>query len=373
MLNAGQTLEALLEKRKQEGLLRALQFGQALTDFCSNDYLGFARNTELAERAKDLLSNEPHRINGSTGSRLIRGNTAYAEKLEQQIALFHHAEAALLFNSGYDANLGFFSAVPRRTDTVLYDRNIHASIRDGIRLSGARSFAFQHNSPEDLAEFRLKVTGNVFVAVESVYSMDGDLAPLDAIAEVCRILGWNLVVDEAHALGVMGASGEGLAGSHLATDCFARVYTYGKAMGAHGAAIVGSSILREYLLNFARSFIYTTALPPAAHALIEAGYALLREHPEARIWLHDQIAYFNQNKPAHLDFTNQESAIQTLITGGNENTLKWAEEFRKAGLDVRAILSPTVPAGQERLRISLHAFNTREEIDLLLSLLQQMR
>jgi 8-amino-7-oxononanoate synthase len=372
MSDAGQTLEALLKKRKQEGRLRSLLSNDQLTDFCSNDYLGFARNPLLAQLAERLMPDDPQRINGSGGSRLIRGNSAYAEKMEQQIACFHHAEAALLFNSGYDANLGFFSSVPQRTDTVLYDRLIHASIRDGIRLSGARAYAFRHNDVEDLLRLKDRVSGNVFVAVESVYSMDGDLAPLQAISEVCRKQGWHLVVDEAHAIGIFGQSGEGRVNRKLAADCFARIYTYGKAMGVHGAAIVGTSVLREYLINFARSFIYTTALPTHSIALIEAAYQLLREDASARAQLHELINYFQVNKPGHLNINSGASAIQTLITTGNENTMKLAGQFRNAGLDVRAILSPTVPAGQERLRISLHAFNSTKEIGSLIELLNRI-
>jgi 8-amino-7-oxononanoate synthase len=372
MSDAGQTLEALLKKRKQEGRLRSLLSNDQLTDFCSNDYLGFARNPLLAQLAERLMPDDPQRINGSGGSRLIRGNSAYAEKMEQQIACFHHAEAALLFNSGYDANLGFFSSVPQRTDTVLYDRLIHASIRDGIRLSGARAYGFRHNDVEDLLRLKDRVSGNVFVAVESVYSMDGDLAPLQAISEVCRKQGWHLVVDEAHAIGIFGQSGEGRVNRKLAADCFARIYTYGKAMGAHGAAIVGTSVLREYLINFARSFIYTTALPTHSIALIEAAYQLLREDASARAQLHELINYFQVNKPGHLNINSGASAIQTLITTGNENTMKLAGQLRNAGLDVRAILSPTVPAGQERLRISLHAFNSTKEIGSLIELLNRI-
>jgi len=369
MLSAAQALEALLDKRRSQGLLRTLRSDNHLIDFCSNDYLGFARNPKLEERARNLLEGEIFRLNGSTGSRLIRGNTTYVEDLEKRIAGLHSAEAALLFNSGYDANIGLFASVPQRADTVLYDRAIHASIRDGIRLSGARSFGFEHNAPDDLRRLHPRVSGNVFVAVESVYSMDGDLAPLNEIMEVCREFGWNLMVDEAHAIGVFGEHGAGLVNKEMAVECFARIYTYGKAMGAHGAAVVGSDALRRYLINFARSFIYTTALPPASHALIDAAYQLAREAPEYQVDLHRNIEYFNRMKPSQLPFSEGNSPIKTLVLGENEKALKLAEQFRLSGMDVRAILSPTVPKGKELVRISLHAFNSRKELDSLLQLL----
>lgn len=370
MQSEAHPLQALLEKRKQEGLLRVLRHNTGLVDFCSNDYLGFARNRVLAELAADFLKEEAEYMNGSTGSRLITGNTVLAEQLEVLIAAYHHTDAALLFNSGYDANLGFFSAVPQRGDTIFYDQLVHASIRDGMRLSWAKTFSFRHNDLSDLQRLAARASGNVYVAVESVYSMDGDLAPLDALAAICRKNGWHLVVDEAHATGVFGPQGEGLVNKALAPHCFARIYTYGKAMGVHGAAIAGSELLKDYLVNFARSFIYTTALPAHSLAMIQAAYTMMAKAMEERKKLHDNIAYFNSGMTAKLDFIPRPSAIQSVITGGNEHTRQIAAHIQTQGFDVRAILSPTVPSGQERLRICLHAFNTQEEIDRFIEFLK---
>ena len=369
MQSEAHPLLAMLEKRKRAGLLRVLQQNTGLVDFCSNDYLGFARNRVLAELAADFLKEEAEYMNGSTGSRLITGNTVLAEQLEVLIAAYHHTDAALLFNSGYDANLGFFSAVPQRGDTIFYDQLVHASIRDGVRLSGAKAYSFRHNNMDDLQRLASRALGNVFVAVESVYSMDGDLAPLETLVAICRENGWHLVVDEAHATGVFGQQGEGLVNQTLARDCFARMYTYGKAMGVHGAAVVGSEVLKDYLVNFARSFIYTTALGPHSVAMIKAAYTMLPKAVEERKKLQENIAYFSSRMKANLNFIPQPSAIQSLLTGGNENSRQIATHIQSQGFDVRAILSPTVPSGQERLRICLHAFNTQEEIDALIAFL----
>lgn len=360
------TLAGKLSRRKEENAFRELTLTGDLIDFCSNDYLGFARNASLQELARQLTPEDPYRLNGSTGSRLIRGNTTFAEELEQEIAQYHSAEAALLFNSGYDANLGFFSAVPQRGDTIFYDRLIHASIRDGIRLSTAQSRAFRHNDVDDLRRQLAEAKGTVFVAVESVYSMDGDMAPLVELAGLCREEGLHLVVDEAHAIGVFGEKGEGLVTDPEA--CYARIYTYGKAMGCHGAAIAGSSLLSDYLVNFCRSFIYTTALPPSSHAAIRAAYQLLGNARQEREQLQRLITQFTNWKQAHpeLGFTNSPSAVQCIIVPGNGQVRRLAAEIREQGFDVRAVLSPTVPVGEERIRICLHAFNTQEELKILL-------
>src|SRR5688572_20783050 len=219
---------------------------------------------------------------GSTGSRLFSGNTNFTEEAERQIALFHHAESALIFNSGYDANLGILSSVPQQNDLILYDELVHGSVHDGIRLSKATHYKFRHNdlsSLEELIHRHQKNYENVYVVVESVYALDGDTAPLLELVEICKpSKNIFLIVDEAHAIGVFGNQGRGLCNA-LAIEhkCFARIYTYGKAMGCHGAAIVGSEVLRTFLINFARSFIYTTALPYYCIDAIRHAYQLLIE------------------------------------------------------------------------------------------------
>ena len=293
MHSAEEQLRLSLDERKSKHSLRSLTVSKGLVDFCSNDYLGFSRSEILREKIQQAEKENPSDRTGSTGSRLISGNTRFCEEIENRIAKFHHAEAGLIFNSGYDANLGIFSSVPERNDTILYDQLVHASIRDGIRLSYAHAFSFKHNDLEDLGR-RLKVaTGNIFVAVESIYSMDGDCAPLVEMSELCRQYGANLIVDEAHASGVFGRCGEGkVVELGLENQVFARLHTFGKALGCHGAIVVGSETLRSYLVNFARSFIYTTALPFHSLLSISCAYDLLASKDEELTKLKSKISYF---------------------------------------------------------------------------------
>lgn len=362
-------LSGLLNERRSKGLFRALKQQYPAIDFSSNDYLGFSRN--------HLLINELNGFKnagaGSTGSRLISGNSQFFDDTEAQVAAFHGAEAALLFNSGYDANVGLLSSVPQKNDLVLSDELIHASIYDGIRLSYARHYKFRHNDLEDLSDLLARHSGkftNIYIAVESVYSMDGDFAPLREIVSLCHKHGAYLVVDEAHAIGVFGAQGRGLCRQlGIENNCFARVYTYGKAMGCHGAAIVGSSLLRDYLVNFARSFIYTTAMPGHSLQMIRAAYRLLQS-TDAIAQLKENIAYFNEGIRADEAFIPSESAIHCRIITGNDRVQAAEEQLASADLFAKSIKSPTVKQGQERIRFCLHAFNTKAEIDLLLRTLK---
>jgi len=352
-----------LSQRQAQHALRELKLpAPHMVDFCSNDYLGIARSAAMQEAVHTLLMERPY-MHGSTGSRLLAGNYAWIEEAEQNLAAFHAAKAGLIYNSGYDANVGLFSCVPQKEDTVIYDQLIHASIRDGIRLSRAQAFSFLHNDVADLEKKLQRATGNVFVAVESVYSMDGDMAPLKEMAAVCEKAGAHLIVDEAHATGVVGEQGEGLVQAlGLAAQCFARVHTFGKAVGCHGAIVLGSDELRKYLVNFSRAFIYTTALPPTAVAAIMASYNLFPYMKEARTHLAALIARFRQATHT-LQVLPSETPIQIVLTPGNEFTRRQAAALQAANLDIRPILHPTVPKGQERLRIVLHSFNTFEEVD----------
>lgn len=358
-----------LQQRREQHAFRQLKLPRAgAVDFCSNDYLGLAGSAAMQEAVHTLLQERPY-MHGSTGSRLLAGNYAWIEEAESMLATFHQSPAALIYNSGYDANVGVFSAIPQKGDTVIYDQLIHASIRDGIRLSRAQAFSFIHNDVEDLGKKLQNATGNVFVAVESVYSMDGDMAPLADIAALCEKTGAHLVVDEAHATGVTGPKGEGLV-QHLQLQelCFARVHTFGKAVGCHGAVVLGSIHLRDYLINFSRSFIYTTALPATAIAAIIASYELFPYMTTARAQLSSLIAHFRQGV-ATLDTLPSETPVQVVLSPGNAATRAQAASLQESGLDVRPILHPTVPKGKERLRIVLHSFNTIEEVDRLIGAL----
>ena len=362
-----QFLNSKLQERKDNLSIRNLSTNIPPIDFCSNDYLGFARSAELKKLASDLLDQWPDYKNGSGGSRLLSGNTAFIEETEQFIADFHGAENGLIFNSGYDANIGLLSSIPQRDDTIITDELIHASIIDGCRLSHATRYKFTHNNINDL-EAKLKLAkGNVFVVVESVYSMDGDIAPLLEIASLCQQYQANLIVDEAHATGIFGNTGKGLVQQlNLTNQVFACIATFGKAIGAHGAIILGSKTLRHYLINFARSFIYTTAAPIHNIATVNAAYQLLTQINHQII--HQKIALFRKLLAANnIRALDSKSAIQGIIFSSNEATKQAAGALQQKGFDVRAILSPTVALGKERLRICLHTFNTDEEITLLVN------
>lgn len=362
-------LQLHLDKRKAQNAFRQLKLPEGQIDFCSNDYLGLSRN----ERLKAIIGAyiHAHRLpHGSTGSRLLAGNYELIETAEKKIALFHEAAAGLIFNSGYDANTGLFSSVPQKGDTIIYDHLIHASIRDGIRLSRAQAFSFLHNDGNDLEKKLQHATGNVFVAVETVYSMDGDLSPLGDIAALCGKYHAHLIVDEAHATGIIGERGEGLVQQlRLSDKCFARIHTFGKALGAHGAIILGSQTLKDYLINFCRAFIYTTALPPATIAAVLSGYEIFPGMLEERKYLGQLIDRFQKGGNVYKILPGR-TPIQVVLIPGNEAAKQLAGRLQSGNMDVRAILHPTVPKGQERLRVVLHSFNTTEELERLIAALQ---
>lgn len=354
-----------LSKRKQENALRVLpNRNNALVDFCSNDYLGFAKSIQVPET---------NTMVGSTGSRLLRGNHAIHEEVEQIIAKHHEAESALLFNSGYTANLGLIDCITERNHIILYDALAHASIRDGIRLSTAKGYAFEHNNLTALQQQLEKHQGaTIWVITESVFSMDGDQAPLEAMVALCEKHQANLIVDEAHALGVFGKNGAGLVHElDLCNKVFARVITFGKALGTHGAAVLGSKQLKDYLINFCRAFIYTTALPPAAVQHIKQGYQQLLDSGNQQ-QLYQNIALFKKQLKHSVRVIPSDSAIQCIIISGNEQVKLAAKQLQQNGMDVRPILSPTVPVSQERLRICLHSFNTAEEISTLTNAINEL-
>lgn len=375
-----QKLADKLNLRTQNNALRQLGTSTALIDFASNDYLGFAHSKVIFEAVHALLFQKDLKQNGASGSRLLSGNHSLYGDTESQIAAFHHSETALLFNSGYDANVGFFSSVPQKGDFILYDELIHASIRDGIQLSNATAYKFKHNDDEDLERLIGKVQANasavVYVVTESVFSMDGDTPPLQEIARICKKHSVYLIVDEAHALGVFGNQGEGLVQMlDLQDAVFARIITFGKGLGCHGAVILGSPLLKSYLVNFARSLIYTTGLSPHAVGTIQVAYQHLAQNNEAREKLRNNINIFNQQKQLvglKPIFVRSKSPIQCAVIPGNEKVKNIAAQLQLQGFDVKAILSPTVPEGQERLRICLHSYNSEAEITEVLEALANL-
>jgi 8-amino-7-oxononanoate synthase len=367
MVNAEDFIADKLKQREDNGSLRTLSSTLLPIDFCSNDYLGFARSSDLnvavGKETKRLLEFN----NGSGGSRLLSGNHSYTEETEQYIADFHSANAGLIFNSGYDANVGLLSSLGQKGDTFICDELIHASLIDGVRLTHANRYTFKHNNLVHLEEKLKLAKGVVYVIIESVYSMDGDIAPIEQIVRLSKSYGANLIVDEAHATGVFGKQGRGLVQElRLTKGIFARIVTFGKAIGCHGAIVLGSKSLRDYLINFARSFIYTTAAPLHNIIAIRCAYQMLLKTDYAEL-LKIKIMHFNQlviqNELTEID--SGPSAIQTMLIPGNSKARHAAAVLQKYGFDVRPILSPTVPEGKERLRLCLHLYNTDEEIQTL--------
>ncbi len=378
-------LQKKLGERKAVNAFRSLRLPQDKVDFCSNDYLGIVKNnllqnylvssSQLAPASSPGISVNSHLTtvnysSGSAGSRLLAGNYPLIEEAEKLIAAFHQGDAALIFNSGYDANVGVLSCVPQKGDTVIYDALSHASIRDGIRLSFATSFSFKHNDMQDLEKKLVKAIGTAFIVTESVFSMDGDMCPLREILMLCKKYSAHLILDEAHATGVIGERGEGLAQHFgLHENIFCRMHTFGKACGCHGAVVLGSQALRDYLINFARSFIYSTALPEHAVAFIQASYNVFPFMKEERGHLQKLIAKFQVAEIAYEKLPSN-TPIQIIMIPGNTAARNVADTLQESGLDVRAILYPTVPRDKERLRIVLHAFNTEEELDRLAEVLR---
>lgn len=375
MADINQLLQQKLQKRKDENSFRVLSNKENLIDFSSNDYLGLSRSNELFESIKKKAESLPHR-NGSSGSRLLSGNSLYTEEVEKKLAQIFKAEAALIFNSGYAANQAVLSCIPQRGDTILYDELSHACIRDGARLSFAKQHSFRHNDLTDLEEKLKQITsGNVFIVAESIYSMDGDTCPLEKLVALTDQFGAFLVIDEAHSTGVMGTKGSGFVVQKQLHDKIGiRIYTFGKAMGCHGACVVGSKDLIDYLINFARPFIFTTALSPHSIAAIDCAFSYLDEHISLQDDLTSKIELFTSlAQQKSLNILSSKSQIQGIIIPGNEKTKSVAATLQAKGFDVRAILSPTVPQGSERLRICLHTFNSDNEIKNLVQELSSLQ
>jgi 8-amino-7-oxononanoate synthase len=367
-------LDNKLNERIAESSLRQLRIADDKIDFFSNDYLGMVRNNLVG---KELISGGHQYADlshGSTGSRLLSGNYRLIEETEKKITHFHNARAGLIFNSGYDANLGLLSSASQKGDTILYDQFSHASIRDGIRLSFAQSFPFLHNDLGDLEKKLDRGSQNIFIVTESVFSMDGDMAPLEEMARLSEKYKARLIVDEAHATGVIGPGGEGLVQElGLEEKCFARIHTFGKAVGCHGAIVLGSELLIRYLINFSKPFIYTTALPQTAIKSLNLAYSIFPGLNEERKKIRQLISQYrkstampdrNVDRGKPIDSI---TPIQGYLIPDNNRLKALSGKLAEAGLDVRPILYPSVARGSERLRIILHSYNTERELSSLLS------
>ncbi len=356
-----------IQERQANNALRLLDRRFFPIDFSSNDYLSFAREEYQVE---------PSVWKGAAASRVLVGNLGDYYDTEEKVAAFHNFPNALIYPSGYMANIGLLSSILLRGDVIFYDEQCHASIKDGIRLSFAKSYPFKHNNLNDLKQkytrFRSKESAT-YIVTESVFSMDGDIAPLP---EIVKLVDNNtyIIVDEAHAVGVIGKKGEGLASAlQLDDKIFAKVVTFGKAIGAQGAAVLSRKDLNEYLINYSRPFVYTTGLPRHTLQAIRISYALLENYPQYVGELQLLIDHYNRKvqemNMKHVASTNQ-TAIQHVIIPGNDAVKDVAKKLQVEGFDIRPILSPTVKKGTERLRICIHRHNTTQEIDDLLQYIQ---
>ena len=357
-MRTSESLEARVRARvnalREGGLLRTLRSPDGV-DFSSNDYLGLSNHPLLKERMIAAVSREGC---GSTGSRLLRGQRESFAAVERTFAALKETERALYFSSGYLANIAVLTTFPEEGDVILSDERNHASLIDGIRLSGARRVVFPHNNVEALISLVAahRGGGQMFVVTESLFSMDGDLAPLVEYAALCRSVGALLVVDEAHAVGVYGARGSGLIEAlGIAEDVFVSINTAGKALGVGGAFVAGPSWAIEYLIQRARPFIFSTAPPPPLAAALEASLAIVAGEPERR----ERLMHLARGARAQLSEAGiaeppGSSQIIPVILGDNDRALVVAQALRAQGFDVRAIRPPSVAPGTARLRISVN-------------------
>ncbi len=324
-------------------------------DFASNDYLGLAASGLLADAARAALDRGVPA--GSGGSRLLSGNHAEHEALEAEAAEFFGSESALYFSSGFAANAALFATLPQRDDLVVHDELIHASAHEGMRLGRADCVAARHNDiahfDQLIAEARRKgCTGRVWIAVESLYSMDGDRAPLAELLALAERHDGVLLIDEAHATGVFGEDGRGLADAISALENVITLRTCGKALGSEGGLLCCAGVVRDFLINRARGFIFSTAPSPLMAAVTRAALALLQGAPERREALWRNIAQA-QALLTPLGALASGSQILPVILGDDARTMALAAHLQAAGLDVRGIRPPTVPAGTSRLRVSI--------------------
>src|SRR5579863_2056021 len=349
-------------------------------NLCSNDYLGLARDSRLKQAVVEAVAKSE--AMGSTGSRLLSGNAPEWERIESEFAEFAGTESALYFGSGYAANVGLLSSILGPGDVVFSDASNHASIIDGIRLSGATKSIYPHADLtflERALRDHSKSTGAKVIVTESVFSMEGDVGPLDSLLRLAREYGAQVVVDEAHATGVLGPKGRGLVAglatglaTELATEVgvsreiLAVLHTCGKALGSAGAFVCCDESLKQYLVNRARTFIFSTAMPPYLAGQIRAAVKLAVEADAQRAHL-GEMANLRRRELARagINFGLSTTQIVPVFCGTNEGALHVAEVLRENGFAVRAIRPPTVPAGTARVRLSLTAQITEEEISRL--------
>ncbi len=366
-------LHSKLENLKEDGALRELSVLKGGHDFISNDYLGLVKDDKIAKYKRPKHAEESK--SGSTGSRLLSGNSEYYESVEYKLAKICGAEASLIYSSGYQANVGLMQCIAERGDTLIMDQLCHASLIDGSRVSHAQVWKFAHNDMSELEALLTKAKGKKIVVTESLFSMDGDEAPLKDLFNLLEKYDAYLIIDEAHAFGVYGEKGRGLSFEYRNNpQLLARIVTFGKAGGVHGAAILGSDVLRSYLINKSRAFIFSTAPSRSFFQEIETMISVLEESEAEREKLRTVIKYFNQKKVelSEFSFIESDTQIQGVLVSGNERVMGLSNSLVDSGICVKAVRYPTVSKGQERLRICLHSFNTEGEIDELFRAYENM-
>jgi 8-amino-7-oxononanoate synthase len=343
-----------LAELEAEGLHRTLQPPSGI-DFSSNDYLGLSRHPALLRSMAQAVLEDGC---GSTGSRLLRGERPSFSAIEKRFSAFKGMEASLYFGTGYAANIGVLTSFVERHDSVFSDAQNHASIMDGIRLSRAKRVKFRHCDVDDVArKLRSPQAGQKFLVTESLFSMDGDFAPLAGYAELCRETDTVLIVDEAHAVGIYGRRGSGwIEHTGIGGDVFVSVDTAGKALGVSGAFVSGPVWARDYMIQRARPFIFSTAPPPAIAAALDTSLSIIADEPERRERVRDLSATLRGLlAETGIDTLRSESQIIPILIGENVRATSIAAELQREGFDVRAIRPPAVAAGTARLRVSVNA------------------
>jgi len=348
--------------------------GQRFLNCCSNDYLGLANHPSVVEAMQEV--SEVYGV-GSGASHLVNGHSHHHHQLENALAEFTGRDRALLFSTGYMANMGVIAALVGRGDTVFEDRLNHASLIDGGLLSRAQFTRFRHNDTDQL-DSQLKKAGDKgrkLVVVDGVFSMDGDIAPLPELVKLCEDNNAHLMVDDAHGFGVFGESGAGCA-QHFGLDqqqLPILIGTFGKAFGTFGAFVAGSDALIESLIQFARPYIYTTAMPPAIAASTLASLNIIKNDTARRQRLHERIAQFRQGcAAAGVVLMPSDSPIQPVLLGDDKAVLDGANRLKAEGILVGAIRPPTVPEGAGRLRITLSASHSEDNIQQLIQALKKV-
>jgi 8-amino-7-oxononanoate synthase len=365
-MNTEYRLREELASLEAKSRLRSLRRSSGI-DFTSNDYLGLTDHPLIRKAVIEMLENGT--ALGAGGSRLLRGNHDLHEQFESQFADFQKREKALYFSSGYAANHSVLTAIPRKGDLILYDEMVHASIREGVKASQAESRSTAHNSLDDLqTSLQIAHRGDVYIVVESIYSMDGDEAPLKGLAELARRYNAKLIVDEAHSTGLYGETGAGLIEEYnIRDDVFISVHPCGKALGAAGCVVCADEVVIDYLINRARMMIFTTALPPVIAFQLMQAVNSITSSPELRKKVHQNTAAVREQLAGKIKWKmlSGSSPIIIIIIGSDNEAVNVADELQSRGLDVRAIRPPTVADGQARLRITIHADHQPEQLKKL--------